>query len=157
MQSAVPDKKTNFVFRQITSLLVTFYMSYLFVHFVVLNTFTLDDTLVIMVNVWLGHVVLNILTLMKCKNRTLGDLLVGLKYQTVKNNSGSATLLALRSVFSTTLFYLVVYCHYLLGFPLYAVIITVIAACLLIGCRAQMSGKSLSAVDWLTGTVAIKS
>lgn len=156
MQSAVLNEKTNVVFRQVTSLFVTFYMSYLFVHFVVLNTFTIDEALVIMINVWLGHMVLNILTLMKIKNRTLGDLLVELKYQTVKNSSGPAALLALRSVFTMTLFYLVVYGNYLLGFPLYAVITTAITACLVIGCSAQISGQRLSVVDWLTGTVAIK-
>lgn len=152
----VKNEKTQFVVRKVISLLFTFYMSYLFVHFVILNAFTINDTLLIIVNIWLGHIVLNVMTVMKTKNRTFGDLVVGIKYQHVKNNMWQLSWLSSRSVFTVTLFYLAVYCNYLLGFPLYSVLLTAVSAFLFVGYRAQFSGMSLSTMDWLTGTVAVK-
>ncbi|MGB0937657.1 MAG: hypothetical protein ACPGTQ_09365 [Colwellia sp.] len=149
-------EKINLVFRKVISLLLTFYTSYLFVHFVILNAFTINNTLIIVVNIWFGHLVLNLFTLMVIKNRTFGDLFVGIKYQKVKNNMWQASLLAVRSILTTTLFYLIVYCNYLLGFPLYAVILTFISAFVFVGYTAQISGMKLSAADWLSGTIAVK-
>jgi hypothetical protein len=67
----IPKNNPRFFIRRITSLLITFYMSYLFFHFVVLNEFTINNTLVIVVNIWAGHIFLNISTLGVMKNRTL--------------------------------------------------------------------------------------
>ncbi len=150
------NEKTHYVVRKVISLLFTFYMSYLFVHFIILNAFTINDTLVIIVNIWLGHLVLNVLTLMKTKNRTFGDLVVGIKYQHVKKNMWQLSWLVGRSVFTVTLFYLAVYCNYLLGFPLPGVLLTAVSAFLFVGYRAQFSGMSLSTMDWLSGTIAVK-
>ena len=72
------NNNPRFFIRRITSLLITFWMSYLFFHFVVLNELTINNTLVIVVKIWAGHIFLNISTLGVMKNRTFGDLLVNM-------------------------------------------------------------------------------
>ena len=77
----ISENNPRLFFRRVTSLVITFYMSYLFFHFVVLNAFTINNTLVIVVSIWAGHIFLNISTLGILKNMTFGDLFVKIEYQ----------------------------------------------------------------------------
>lgn len=99
----LPENNPGFFFRRIISLLITFYINYLFVHFFFLTEFI--STLMIVFKVWIGHIFLNISTLSVMKNTTFGDLLVKIKYQSFRGNIGQVYLVSMRSFFTITLFY----------------------------------------------------
>jgi hypothetical protein len=153
----IPKNNPRFFIKRITSLLITFYMSYLFFHFVVLNEFTINNTLVIVVNIWAGHIFLNISTLGVMKNRTFGDLLVKVEYQGFRRNIDQIYQIAMRSIITATLFYIVAFCNYLAGFSLYAMITSLILAIVLNCHNITINHTKLSVINWVTGTLALKS
>ena len=151
------NNNPRFFIRRITSLLITFWMSYLFFHFVVLNELTINNTLVIVVKIWAGHIFLNISTLGVMKNRTFGDLLFKVEYQGFRRNIDQIYQIAVRSIITSTLFYIVVFCNYLVGFSLYAMITSLILAIVLNCYNITINHTKLSVIDWVTGTLTLKS
>ena len=152
----IPVNNPRFFFRRISSLLITFYISYLFVHFVVLNNFIIDSTLMILVNIWIGHIFLNISTLSITKNMTFGDLLVKIEYQSFRDNIVPLCLVSIRSIITATLFYLFIFCTYLAGFSLSAIMTCLILAIIINLYKVSINATKLSVIDWITGTVAVK-
>ena len=157
MTESVPKNIPRFLFRRIISLLITFYISYLFVHFFLLDELKLDKTLVIVLKVWTGHIFLNISTLRVMKHTTFGDLLVNIEYRSFRGNIGQVRLVLLRSILAVTLLHLVLVFNYLAGFTLYSFIISLLFAISLNWDKVTINDTRLSIIDWITGTVAIKS
>lgn len=152
----IPENNPLFLFRRVTSLLITFYMSYLFFHFVVLNAFTINNTLVVVVGIWTGHIFLNISTLGVKENMTFGDLLVKIKYQGIRRNINQINLISMRSIITTTLFYIIVFCNYLAEWSLFAMIASLILAIVLNYYSITINHIKLSIIDWVTGTITLK-
>jgi hypothetical protein len=150
----IPETNPRLFFRRTTSLLITFYTSYLFFHFVVLNTFTINNMLVILASVWAGHVFLNVLTLSILKNRTFGDFIVRIKYRGFRRNMNQTYQIAMRSIFSTTLFYSIIFCNYLAGWSIGAIIASLAFA---IGLNYyKLKQSKLSIIDRITRSLALK-
>ncbi|MCW8849409.1 MAG: hypothetical protein OQJ81_05460 [Melioribacteraceae bacterium] len=137
-------------------MLITFYISYLFFHFVVLNAFTINNTLVIIVSVWAGHIFLNISTLGILKNMTFGDLFVRIEYRGFRRNINQIYQIAMRSIFTTTLFYIVVFCNYLAGWSLFVMIASLLLAIVLNYYNIKINHIKLSVIDWVVGSIALK-
>jgi|TARA_B110000263_G_scaffold148253_1_gene128604 hypothetical protein len=112
---------------------------------------------VIVVKIWAGHIFLNISTLGVMKNRTFGDLLVKVEYQGFRRNIDQIYQIAVRSIITSTLFYIVVFCNYLVGFSLYAMITSLILAIVLNCYNITINHTKLSVIDWVTGTLTLKS
>ena len=66
--------------KQSLSLLITFYISYLFLHFIILEITPIESTLVIVAIIWVGHILLNTVTIGMRKKQTFGDLLFRIQY-----------------------------------------------------------------------------
>jgi|TARA_Y100000389_G_C17419588_1_gene495892 hypothetical protein len=152
----ISENNPRLFFRRVTSLVITFYMSYLFFHFVVLNAFTINNTLVIVVSIWAGHIFLNISTLGILKNMTFGDLFVKIEYQGFRRNINQIYQIAMRSIITTTLFYIVVFCNYLAGWSLFVMIASLILAIVLNYYNIKINHINLSVIDWVTGSLALK-
>ena len=140
---------------KVISLLLTFYISYLFFHFVILNVFIINNPLTMLVNIWFIHAFLNIITLYITKNKTFGDLLVRIKYQRVRRRLVLKNLIAIRSMVTSTLFYLVIYFNFLAGFSFYAITLSLVFAFLLSGLKIKINFIDKSVLDWITGTVSV--
>lgn len=149
----IPKTKPSLFLRRIASLLITFYTSYLFFHFVVLNLFTINNIFVIIASIWAGHLVLNIVTLCILKNRTFGDFIVRINFIGFRRNINQTNQIAIRSIFSTTLLYSIVLCNYLAGWSMGAIIASLLFA---IGLNYFKIHFKLSIIDWITGTLALK-
>lgn len=143
-------------FRRALSLLITFYISYLFFHFVILNAFTIDDMLVILVSIWGGHVFLNISTLGISKNKTFGDVFVKIHYRGFRRNMDQFYQIAMRSLFTTTLFYVVVFCNYLAGWTVPVMMTSICLAIVLNYSGFKINHSNLSVIDWVTGSLAVR-
>ncbi|MDA7717094.1 hypothetical protein OAR38_00450 [Flavobacteriaceae bacterium] len=152
----ISENNPRLFFRRVTSLVITFYMSYLFFHFVVLNAFTINNTLVIVVSIWAGHIFLNISTLGILKNMTFGDLFVKIEYQGFRRNINQIYQIAMRSIITTTLFYIVVFCNHLAGWSLFVMIASLILAIVLNYYNIKINHINLSVIDWVTGSLALK-
>ena len=150
----IPKNNPGLFFRRSIALLITFYTSYLFFHFVVLNILTINNILIIIASIWAGHLVLNIATLYILKNRTFGDFIVRIKYCGFRRNIKQTKQIAIRSIFSTTLFYSIIFCNYLAGWSFIAIIASLLFA---IGLNYfKISHFKLSIIDWITGSLAFK-
>jgi len=150
----IPKNNPGLFFRRSIALLITFYTSYLFFHFVILNIFTINNILVIIASIWAGHIILNVLTLSILKNRTFGDFIVRIKYCGFRRNVKQTKQIAIRSIFSTTLFYSIIFCNYLAGWSIGAIIASLLFA---IGLNYfKITHFKLSIIDWITGTLALK-
>ena len=152
----ISENNPRLFFRRVTSLLITFYISYLFFHFVVLNAFTITNMPVILVSIWAGHIFLNISTLGILKNMTFGDLFVKIEYRGLRRNINQIYQIAMRSIFTTTLFYIVVFCNYLAGWSLFVMIASLILAIVLNYYNFKINHNKLSVIDWVTGSLALK-
>jgi hypothetical protein len=150
----IPKIKPSLFLRRTASLLITFYTSYLFFHFVVLNIFTINNIFVIIASIWAGHIILDILTLCILKNRTCGDFMVGIKFVGFRRNINQTKQIAIRSIFSTTLFYSIIYCIYLAGWSI-GVIIASLAFAIGLNCY-KLNQSKLSIIDQITGSLALK-
>lgn len=157
------DKPTNVLTRssrklfwgRVLSFLATFYVSYLFTHFVILNLFTLELTAVIIVSIWAGHLILNLSSLHLTKNRLLGDLLYNGQYQAVNLSPLRVSGVVCRTLLTTSVFYTAIYISYLAGFTLYSVLMSVGLAALLNWPVTVTERGKLSLIDRLTGTTAV--
>jgi len=156
MTEMISENNPRLFFRRVTSLLITFYISYLFFHFVILNAFTINNMTVILVSVWAGHIFLNIITLGILKNITFGDLFVKIKFIGFRRNINQIYQIAMRSFFTTTLFYIVIFCNYLSGWSLLVMIASLILAVVLNYSYIKINHIKLSAIDWVTGSLALK-
>lgn len=88
------------------------------------------------------------------KNRTFGDFIVRIKYRGFRRNMNQTNQIAMRSIFSTTLFYSIIFCNYLAGWSIGAIIASLIFA---IGLNYyKISHIKLSIIDWITGSLALK-
>ena len=150
----IPENNPRLFFRRATSLLITFYTSYLFFHFVVLNLFIIIDIVVIIASLWAGHIFLNVFTLCILKNRTLSDSIVRIEFRGFRRNINQTYQIARRSIFSTTLFYIMVFCNYLSGWSIVGLIASLTFA---IGLNYyKISHFKISIIDWITGSIALK-
>jgi hypothetical protein len=150
----IHESNPGLFFRRATSLLITFYTSYLFFHFVVLNLFVINNILVILASVWTGHIFLNVLTLCILKNRTFGDFIVRIEYRGFRQNMNQTYQIAMRSIFSTTLFYSIIFCNYLAGWSMGTIIASLAFA---IGLNYyKLDQSKLSIIDWITRSLAFK-
>jgi hypothetical protein len=150
----IPESNPRLFFRRAIALLITFYTSYLFFHFVVLNLFIINNMLVILASLWAGHIFLNVLTLCILKNRTFGDFIVRIEYRGFRRNMNPTYQIAMRSIFSTTLFYGIIFCNYLAGWSIGAIIASLAFT---IGLNYyKISRFKLSIIDWITGSLAFK-
>ena len=150
----IPETNPRLFFRRATSLLITFYTSYLFFHFVVLNLFVVNNMLVIIANVWAGHIFLDVFSLCILKIRTFGDFIVGIKYRGFRRNMNQTYQIGMRSIFSITLFYSIVFCNYLTGWSLVAIVASLTLG---IGLNYyKLNHIKLSIIDWITGSLALK-
>lgn len=150
----IPKSKPRLFFRKATSLLITFYTSYLFFHFVVLNLFVINNILVILASVWAGHIFLNVLTLCILKNRAFGDFIVRIEYRGFRRTMNPTYHIAMRSIFSTTLFYSIIFCNYLAGWSMGTIMASLAFA---IGLNYyKLDQSKLSIIDWITGSLALK-
>ncbi|WP_439132948.1 hypothetical protein [Polaribacter sp.] len=148
------ESNPRLFFRRAIALLITFYTSYLFFHFVVLNLFIINNILVIFASLWAGHIFLNIFALCIWKNRTFGDFIVRIKYIGFRRNIKQAYQIAMRSFFTTTLFYGFVFFTYLTGWSIGAIITSLVITIGLNYCKFNKSNLLL--IDWLTGSLALK-
>lgn len=150
----IPKNNHGLFFRRAVALLITFYTSYLFFHFVVLNIFTINNIVVIIASIWTGHIILDIFTLCILKNRTCGDFIVRIKFVGFRRNMNQTKQIAIRSIFSTTLFYSIICCIYLTGWSIGAIIVSLI---FVIGLNLfKINNLKLSIIDWITGSLALK-
>jgi len=150
----IPKNNPGLFFRRAIALLITFYTSYLFFHFVVLNILIINNILIIIASIWAGHLVLNIATLYILKNRTFGDFIVRIKYCGFRRNIKQTKQIAIRSIFSTTLFYSIIFCNYLAGWSIGAIIASLAFA---IGLNYyKLKQSKLSIIDRITGSLALK-
>lgn len=138
------------------SLLATFYVSYLFLHFVILELTTIDNVLVIIAIIWVGHILLNTASIMSTKNRTFGDLLVQLEYLPRHKTSELTKPVFARAMVSSTLFYLVICMNVLLGFPMLGLVLSATLALVILTYQFEHQGEKVSFVDWVSSTVVIK-
>ena len=152
----IPENHPRLLFRRVLSLLITFYTSYLFFHFVVLNVFTMDNTLVIVVSIWAGHIFLNACTLGLTKSMTFGNFFVKIKYQGFRRKINQLYQIGMRSIFTTTLFYLVIFCNYLAGWSVFVLIASLLLAIGLNYIDITINHTTLSITDRITGTIALK-
>jgi hypothetical protein len=152
----ITENSPRLFFRRAASLLITFYISYLFFHFIILNAFTINNMLVILVSIWAGHIFLNISTLYILKNMTFGDLFVKIEYRGFRRNINQIYQIVMRSIFTTTLFYIVVFCNYLAGWSLFVVIASLILAIVLNCYNIKINHNKLLVIDWVTGSLALK-
>jgi hypothetical protein len=150
----IPESNPRLFFRRAASLLITFYTSYLFFHFVVLNLFIINNIVIIFASLWAGHIFLNVFTLSIFKNRTFGDFIVRIKYRGFRRNMNQTKQIAMRSIFSTTLFYGIIFCNYLAGWSIGAIIASLAFT---IGLNYyKITHFKLSIIDWVTGTLTLK-
>jgi hypothetical protein len=111
---------------------------------------------VIIVSVWAGHIFLNISTLGFLKNMTFGDLFVKIEYRGFRRNINQIYQIAMRSIFTTTLFYIVVFCNYLAGWSLFVMIASLLLAIVLNYYNIKINHIKLSVIDWVAGSIALK-
>ena len=151
------ESTAKFILWRALSLLLTFYLSYLVVHFFFLNELADEATLMIIMKVWAGHMLLNFFALSITQNRTFGDLVFRIKYQSIRKNIGQGYLILIRSTITLTLFYITIYCNSLTGFSSYSIIVSLIMAVALSWHFFTINGSKLSLIDRATRVIAVKS
>jgi hypothetical protein len=149
------ENKLRLLFRRAVSLFITFYISYLFFHFVILNAFTINSITLILLSLWAGHIILNSITLGIFKNATFGDLFVQIKFIGFKQNTNQVCQIAMRSFFTTTLFYVVIYCNYLSGWSLLVMFASLILAVVINYNYIKINPNTVTIIDWLTGSFVL--
>lgn len=140
------------------SLLTTFYISYLFLHFVILELTTIENTLVIVAIIWAGHISLNSVTIAIMKKQACGDLLYRVKYNSLKETSDSkaALQLLIRSLLTTSLLYLLIYLNVQLKFYMGVFFSSLcLGFFLLVFPLKRKELQTLNVFDWVSGTKAI--
>jgi hypothetical protein len=152
----IPKENTLFIVRRVLSFLLTFYISYLVVHFFFLNEFGENPTLLIIIKVWTGQMLLNIVSLMISKDRTFGDVVFGIKYQSLIQGSSQEYLLLKRSTFTLILFYSTIYVNSQFGFASYSIVLSVLLAVALNWPYLKIKNSRLTLLDRFTGCLAVK-
>ena len=137
------------------SLGLTFYLSYLFTHFVILELYDLTDIRVILGSIFIGHLILNLLTLYKTGNRTFGDMIVRCKYIEITKQRSITRWLTLRTVLTSMIFYLIVYYINTTGFNELAFLGAIVIAVVLSWKFIRVNDYQLSLVDKLTNTYMV--
>lgn len=144
--------------KQTLSLLTTFYISYLFLHFVILELTPIENTLVIVTIIWAGHILLNSVTIAIMKKQTCGDLLFRVKYNSLKETSTSkaALQLLIRSLLTTGLLYLLICLNIQLKFSMGVFFSSLcLGFFLLVFPLKRQAPQTLNVFDWLSGTRAL--
>lgn len=145
------------VLRQTLSLLTTFYISYLFLHFVILELTPIENTLVIVAIIWIGHLLLNLVTIAIRKKQTFGDFLFRLQYNSFKerNTSRVALKLLIRSLLTTNLLYLFICLNVQLKFSMGVLLGSFLIGLLLLTFPVKrLASKNLNLFDWASGVRA---
>ena len=151
--------KTNPILNSLLSILsftVTFYVSYLFTHFVILNLFEITDTWIILVSILAGHTTLNISTLIISKCRTFGDLFIQRAYTAIKSSSSLTKRVMFRSLLTSIIFYLVAYFIFLTGFKESSFVIGLISIVILNWKIIAYLNTRISILDIITQTALVK-
>ena len=145
--------------KQTLSLLTTFYISYLFLHFVILELTPIENTLVIVAIIWAGHIFLNSVTIAIMKKQTCGDLIFRLEYNLLKETHSSKIALQLfvRSLFTSNVLYLLICLNIQLKFSMGILLGSLcLGVFLLTFTFKRQEFQPLNLFDWASGTKAIK-
>ncbi|MFC3094540.1 hypothetical protein DRW07_13375 [Alteromonas sediminis] len=141
--------------KQTLSLLATFYVSYLFLHFVILEITPIDSPFVIVAVIWGGHVLLNVATIAMMQKQTFGDLIFRLHYIAIAKQEDScvARKLLIRSLVSTNALYLLIILNIQLRFSMDVLLGSFcFGVFLLLFPVRQQAHQSANLLDWISGT-----
>jgi len=154
--TALGTNPTITSFLSIFSFTITFYVSYLFTHFVILNLYEITNTWIIFVSILVGHTVLNISTLLRSKRRTFGDLFIQRAYINIKSSSHLTKRIMFRSLLTSIIFYLSAYLIFLTGFKESYFVIGLISIIILNWKIISFIKTKVSILDILTQTALVK-
>ncbi|WP_286234452.1 hypothetical protein [Thalassotalea sediminis] len=152
------ESRWQLLLKQTLSLLATFYISYLFLHFVILELTPIENTLVIVAIIWAGHILLNSITIAITKKQTFGDVIFRLQYNSLtgKQPSSVAVSLFIRSFITTNVLYLLVCLNVQLKFSMDVLFGSFcLALFLLIFPFKRQNFQTLNLFDWVSGTRAM--
>ena len=141
----------SFFWRRLAAFLLTFYISYLFFHFVVLNIQNYENVIAMLSYIFTFHLLLDIVGIAILNTTTGAGFAVSIKYENLKQDSGQKLNLIMRTVLSSIIFYVTIYGIFLSGWQLSAFATGLLITLVLNRNFSRHKGKMISALDRLTG------
>ena len=151
------EKRWLTLLKQTLSHMTTFYISYLFLHFVILELTPIESPFVIVAIIWTGHILLNSLTIAMKKKQTFGDLIFRLHYNSIAASPPSevAVPLLIRSLLTTNVLYLLICLNVQLQFSMDVLFSSFcLGIFLLIFPFKRQAFQKLNLFDWVSSTKA---
>lgn len=146
----------SFLWRRSAAFMLTFYISYLFFHFVVLNIQNYENVIVMLSYIFMVHLVLDIVGIAILNTTTGAGLVFSIKYENLKQNSGQRFNLIVRTVLNSVIFYVTIYGIFLSAWQLYAFATGLLIALVLNLNLSRHADKMISVLDRLTGSRPLK-
>ncbi|NVK57208.1 MAG: hypothetical protein HWE26_16525 [Alteromonadaceae bacterium] len=141
----------SYLGRRAAAFMLTFYISYLFFHFVVLNIQNYESVIAILSYIFVVQVMLDMVGIAFLHSTTGAGFAFSIKYENLKQGSGQKLNLTVRTLLTSLIFYVTIYGIFLTGWQLSAFATGLLITLALNLNLSSHRDKKMSALDWLTG------